>query len=379
MSYKGYDERIASFDILRFILIAHVFVLHTVFPVLMNAKFVNAMAYMGTPVITFFMLSGFLITKVSLVDKGNGHGLRHFYKKRFARIIPAYVLSLLAILFVYPYVIALLAENKQQCVEMVSQCSTPWAAWCFCFNQYLLGHSSPYGQIDLHMIGHMWSLSVEEQFYFVWPALLFSGLSRKRLQQILVWIVLPISVISVMYYNQVDPFGIYIGSLPSTAALAIGALGAFHEEYLRKHLLPLIAVPVLVFAHVFFLITSHEDAFYQPRNYFGWLVAAAAMILFFLRVVEPITYRLSFLRGKTIGQFGAMTYGFYLYHQPVFYVMNKTFNPGLALSCVMVLVTVAIAFLSYHFVEAPCINFVKNRIKTPSKVLTVAGLATQPA
>jgi len=107
----------------------------------------NAFAFGAAGVDLFFVLSGFLITGILLDSRAEPDYFRNFYTRRVLRIAPAYLL-MVAVLFLTH---AITARYLAVCLL------------CLCNMPGLLGASSEYSAL--------WSLSVEEQFYFVWPVL----------------------------------------------------------------------------------------------------------------------------------------------------------------------------------------------------------------
>jgi peptidoglycan/LPS O-acetylase OafA/YrhL len=103
----------------------------------------------------FFVLSGFLITGILLDTRDSASFFRIFYIRRALRIFPVYFL----------YVLAVLAFTR------------PAGGWWYL--TYLMNWKAGHGVSD-HYLGHLWSLAVEEQFYFVWPAVVYL-VPRRRL------------------------------------------------------------------------------------------------------------------------------------------------------------------------------------------------------
>jgi peptidoglycan/LPS O-acetylase OafA/YrhL len=106
----------------------------------------------------FFILSGFLITSILLADRSKPHYYNNFYWKRALRILPLYILCLLAILAFYP--------NSKSfvllCVFFISN---------FAIVFHVTG------------LGPFWTLAVEEQFYLIWPTVVH----RRSLEQVKRW------------------------------------------------------------------------------------------------------------------------------------------------------------------------------------------------
>ena len=130
----------------------------------------------------FFVLSGFLITCLLVLeyDQSNDISLRRFYLRRALRLLPA----LVTMLFVF-MVIAYLTDSRTEVFQEMHQ-----ALWALFYSTnlaqilqaYPVGHAEPFA--------HTWSLSLEEQFYFVWPLLLLFLLRRNSCKSLLCWIML---------------------------------------------------------------------------------------------------------------------------------------------------------------------------------------------
>jgi peptidoglycan/LPS O-acetylase OafA/YrhL len=105
----------------------------------------------------FFVLSGFLITGILLDSRESASYFRTFYARRVLRIFPLYFAYLFLVLVVFRY-----AWIRYSGTDLWRS-TNPW--WYFC---YLLNWKPDHGYNDLYL-GHLWSLAIEEQFYLVWP------------------------------------------------------------------------------------------------------------------------------------------------------------------------------------------------------------------
>jgi peptidoglycan/LPS O-acetylase OafA/YrhL len=126
----------------------------------------------GSGVSLFFVISGFLITGILLASKGAPHYYRNFYARRALRIFPLYY----AVLFAAFYVMPRLVSGRAEKWAHVDGWNQLWY-WSYLSNWYLalkVG-GARHGMVDLS-----WSLSIEEQFYLVWP-LVVSVCSRRQL------------------------------------------------------------------------------------------------------------------------------------------------------------------------------------------------------
>jgi peptidoglycan/LPS O-acetylase OafA/YrhL len=122
----------------------------------------------------FFVLSGFLITGILYDTKGSPGFFRNFYIRRVLRIFPLYYVFLVLLCLVLPH---LGPDDSAQIAELHRAC--PWY-WSYLANFYMAQHGpGPFNT------AHLWSLSVEEQFYVMWPAIVFL-LQRRNLLRLCV-------------------------------------------------------------------------------------------------------------------------------------------------------------------------------------------------
>jgi len=113
----------------------------------------------------FFVLSGFLITGILLRDAEGLRGAGVFYARRFLRIVPVYAAFLLGLMYALPLLVPALRDAAGVALLRENQ----WWYWTFTFNIKIV--LEPLENLGRFGIGHLWSLSVEEQSYLVWPAL----------------------------------------------------------------------------------------------------------------------------------------------------------------------------------------------------------------
>ncbi|WP_141731612.1 acyltransferase family protein [Oligoflexus tunisiensis] len=169
----------------------------------------------------FFMLSGFLITGILMDTKADAQYLRNFWVRRFLRIFPLYYLVLLLVMLV----LLLLPEALQPAYAKVWD-AMPWA-WTYLLNFYIAAE----GSWSVPYIGHFWSLAVEEQFYLVWPLLVYR-LAERHLMHLCAALV----ILSTAFHFWMDVNGISKVSIHVLTPLRLNALclGAWLAIWLRQ-------------------------------------------------------------------------------------------------------------------------------------------------
>jgi len=168
---------IAALDGVRAIAILMVIVYHALngLPAMTSSQnvFLNVFEQGWVGVDLFFVLSGFLITGILMDVRTPVHALRNFYARRALRIVPVYAAFLLFSLWIAPRIGTMHVE------EVAQLRSTQLWYWTYSQNILVALHS---WQATSFPLAHLWSLSVEEQFYLLWPfaALLLSPVALRR-------------------------------------------------------------------------------------------------------------------------------------------------------------------------------------------------------
>lgn len=306
----------------------------------------------------FFVLSGFLITTLLIqeFDESGSINLRHFYMRRVLRLGPA----LIAFLMVFCLAsFALLSEAKahRNYVEAVISLA------------YIQNFAMGYSIYEPTYLGHTWSLSTEEQFYMVWPIILFM-LLRVLKNRYYVSVISPaialLSLLSSIYLSMdaVQVERLYYGFDTRAGALMIGStlgiasgLVTENAKIIFQKLLTVIA-PLSVACLLPFL--PFGDSRDPWMYYFGFFVVellTAALVLDILLNPRSIIRRL--LAMRWLVWIGSISYGLYLWH-PVIYstiaglgFYNLSITVGTPLS-------VLVAALSYYVLETPILKLKKR-------------------
>ncbi len=165
----------------------------------------------------FFVLSGFLITGILWDSREQARYYRVFYARRLVRIFPLYYASLLLLLFVVPWLLAL--RHHPWLLHAYVEPRGEIYAWTYSLN-WLIGLSS-FSAASV-LIQHFWSLSIEEQFYLVWP-LLVRTLTRRRLLAACAAIVFIAPLMRIALILCHHPVGAYALTFCRADSLAVGA------------------------------------------------------------------------------------------------------------------------------------------------------------
>lgn len=298
----------------------------------------------------FFVLSGFLITLLLLRERERKGtiSLKGFYWRRILRILPAWatymlftgLLSLLGLVWV---------ERRF------------WiAGWTFTMSLVPDLHKSG-------VLGHIWSLSVEEHFYLIWPLLILCIKPRGAILLALVYVLLN-PVLRFIIYKYFPSQDQNYTSLTQMGGIATGCLLAYLLYHLPERfwrswlannshhlLLPLtilIAISIVAERRVW----QYCIVFSDPVNY--CLLFAA---LFCLLLSKP-TWLLRVFEAPILVWFGLLSYSLYLWQQ-LFTLESRIPFSHLPWS---ILYTFAFACASYYFVERPFLNLKAKGTKTTS-------------
>lgn len=318
--------------------------------------------YLGVDI--FFVVSGFLITSLLLRERDDSGrvSLRRFWARRARRLLPALGILLL----VCCSAAAVLGGDL-----LVGLGRQVLGAATFSSNWLLLAAGSSYFGAGLpELFRNLWSLAVEEQFYLLWPLLLVLVLMRMptRLRVVVVTVLAAASAIAMaVLWTPADATRVYYGTDTHAFGLAIGAVLAMVAARWPRRALewPRAARTALGFAGPAALIALLALAVVMPGDdpgvFRGGLVLVAlltAVVIATLRVPGTPLARALDLAG--LRWVGARSYGLYLWHWPVFLLVQSALPAwprngasGWALGGIACALTVVASALSYRLVEQP--------------------------
>lgn len=351
-------------DGLRFFAFLIVFISHAVL-FIWGGKLFLAQGDLG--VSFFFVLSGFLITFLLYFEKESERGyikLTHFYARRILRIWPVYFMVLLLSI--------LLSQINFTHLPFeigFNPASLPWLLG-FITNFYLI---SP-GGISV-ALAVLWSISVEEQFYLIWP-LITSFIKKKYVPLILVSLILGGTIFRYIHF---DTYAIVSYSTFSVVSdLATGALFgffAFHRKDFSERMSLFFTKKKVRLLYVLILGCLYIKMFphgFIPENLTPLYTAIFPVIFSFLFaciIIEQNYSAHSFFKASTnrqITYLGKISYGLYAYHSIVIaliFSLLSTYNihSPLLVTTLSFIGTIGIAHLSYRFIEKKIIAL-KNHV-----------------
>ncbi|CAM4235763.1 acyltransferase family protein [Weissella hellenica] len=340
---------ITGFDGLRAIAVIGVIIFH-LWP--------NALpgGWMGVPL--FFVLSGYLITDLLIqeYDRNGRIDVLAFYKRRVKRLYPALVIML----FGTATYIALFARDLLYNLRAIigSNMLYLYNIWATkngdsYFDSW--GGSSPFT--------HLWSLSIEGQFYLIWPiiVMLLLGLRIRRIS--IGFTLIGVAGVSAILLGLLyDPMNInraYYGSDTRVFAVLFGAALAFGwpskrmkqvlSPRVKRNLNTLGAIALALTIVTFFGLNGE-----WRMTYMGLMFVVTAIMTSLIAITaHPASFLSHALDNKFFNYLGKRSYSIYLYQLPVFVFVDRLVkqHDTFWMDCLKIIIVLLLAELSYRYVE----------------------------
>jgi peptidoglycan/LPS O-acetylase OafA/YrhL len=317
----------------------------------------------------FFVISGYLITKILLKELDQGRfSISAFYVRRVRRIAPA-LIAVLVVTTILAYLVLLPTELKDYALQLITA--------VFSASNFYFWSQSGYfdGQSLSKPLLHTWSLAVEEQYYLFFPLLLAFVFRRGRRWVTPVLVVIALcslgaSAWAVVYYPS---FAFYwpvtrIWELLCGSLLAVGAVPAMRTMASRN------TASLAGFGLILYSATRYTSA--TPFPGLAALAPCIGTVLIIAAGTHGPAVVNRILSWRPIVFIGLISYSLYLWHWPVivFQSMGEGFGGvSVAMRKIMLaVVSLILATLSWRFVERPFRSGSKGT--SSAKVFGVAGL-----
>lgn len=326
-------------DGLRAIAVVSVFLFH------LDARLLRG-GFVGVDI--FFVISGYLITGLLLRDlEGGRFSIVRFYQRRIARITPAALLVIIATMAA-----GFLLYSAQ---DFASIGATALAATLSFINIKLLFQGS-YFEIspDAQPLIHYWSLAVEEQFYLVFPLLIYAAARMARYSLAVLIACLLLSLLACVFITPLAPTASFY-LLPTRAweLLAGSCLALLKRQYPKvanEYSSLYLAIGLVIISLSFFIVTS--------ESFPGWIATIPVMgsVLVLIAIGSDRRTGLHRVMAHPAMVFvGKRSYSLYLWHWPIFSFVDYHFykNSPLLGLVLKVAVSILATLLTYRLVERP--------------------------
>ncbi len=348
-----HSRYISGFDGIRTIAVIGVIVYHLL-PYSLTG------GYLGVPI--FFVVSGYLITDLLLQEyEQNGRiDIWAFYGRRMKRLYPALVTMVLTT----AAYITLFQRSL-----FVSLKSIIWTNLLYVYNWWEIGHGQSYfdrfnGESPFT---HLWSLSIEGQFYLFWPLILVVLLYVFHQRKTIFYLVMGLAVISALamavLYDPANTNRVYYGTDTRMFAILLGVGLAFMWPATKlktdlpdkaRHALNAAGIASLLLIILLFFKLSGESGFTYRGGMFLFTLLSTVLVA---TVAHPAGVMNQVLTNRLFDWVGKRSYGIYLYQFPImiFYeakVTNIAAHPLMNALIETVLILV-VSDLSYRYLESP--------------------------
>lgn len=301
----------------------------------------------------FFVLSGFLITGILLDTSGTPGYYRNFMARRILRIFPLYYGVLIVAFVVIPLLVSVPPGHGENQIWL----------WL-----YVENFTAPFGGSEA-LFPHFWSLCVEEQFYLLWPLLVWLGGRRGVLAIGAVLVALAVVArvwVRHRYPGDVGADAAYVFTFCRMDALAIGAMTAALlrdsrvQEWLQSRngmRMEIVAVVALIGG----CLIGKFQRTGASMQWFGYTIIALGFAGMIVAILQSSSFSSRLLAWRPLRSVGTYSYAMYVFYAPLHLLIGLPllgrlpFSPGILVTLIYTLIMTAITYglgaLSYHLYE----------------------------
>ncbi len=302
----------------------------------------------------FFVLSGYLITSLLLVEFARSGRIARasFWSRRARRLLPAFAVTLVLVALYAAFEPATgRAGLRSDAIFSILYVQNWHSIWS-------------HGATEPSPLNHLWSLSVEEQWYLVWPVVLavllrFTRMNRRVVLAAVAVFAVASAIWTAVLFTPIDTTRAYFGTDTRAQELLVGAALAvllLNRPVVRSRF---VRNAIEVSAWVAAAYVVREILFAWTTDPFlyhgGFLLIALATAVVIAAVTSPAGLLRRALSTRPLVALGLISYGVYLYHRPIFAFVTagRSGLHGVALFAAHVVIAVAFATASYRLLERP--------------------------
>jgi len=341
--------RITALDGLRGFALILVLLFHTFSPFTYGG-------FIGVDI--FFVLSGFLITHILISEysRNNKINLKFFYIRRVLRLAPALlIVTMFYLLYTQTQLIG--AEKED--------------AWWISFSTifYFGNWLRAFDISSLNQLGHTWSLSIEEQFYLLWPLAIILAFKKLGNKKTIILTCISIVVIlwinrGILVINDASIHRLYFATDTHIDGLLIGGLAAMLMNWYIVKKPNFISFFTRYNTHIsylsftFYIISTLVLNMWLREIYIFYypilsIITAILITSFYITKGDKQNYLFS---NKWIVWLGSISYGVYLWHWLIYRILASYNIEGLIMGFYGSIVAILLASVSFYMVEKPILK-----------------------